>query len=207
MKHNVAQVAALEPDYLGFIFYDKSPRNFTNDDISIDSKIKRVGVFVNAPISLIIKKIKTHQLHVIQLHGDESVFYVNQLNQNIYNIPSSFKPKEGIELWKVFSVGETFNFDTTTPFENSVDKFLFDTKGKNKGGNGFAFNWNILKKYPSTKPFILSGGISIDNISEIDKLTQNNLPIYAIDVNSKFEEQPGLKNIKELEKLITKLTH
>lgn len=198
MKHNVAEVAALQPDYLGFIFYEKSSRNYILNEIPPSPGIKKVGVFVDASISFVMKKIKTLKLDVIQLHGDESVFYINELNQNIFNS----KLRHEVEIWKVFSVGENFDFDILSKYENTVDKFLFDTKGKDKGGNGFAFDWTVLKEYPSTKLFILSGGISMENISEVKELLKTDLPIYAIDVNSKFEDSPGMKNIEELKKLI-----
>ena len=205
MKHNVAQVAALEPDYLGFIFYDKSARNYEEDVIDVSEKIKRVGVFVDASISFVMKKIKTCKLDVIQLHGDESAFYINEINQNILNLPTSAKQEDGVEIWKVFSVGENFDFSILSTYEHVVDKFLFDTKGKDKGGNGFAFDWSVLNNYPSTKPFLLSGGISLENISEVKELLKTDLPIYAIDVNSKFEDSPGMKNVGELKKLIKEL--
>ena len=205
MKHNVAQVSALQPDYLGFIFYEKSARNYDEDVINISEKIKRVGVFVDASISFVMKKIKTCKLDVIQLHGDESVFTVNQINQSLYNLPPNAKPKDGVEIWKVFSVGENFDFSVLSKYVNIVDKFLFDTKGKDKGGNGFAFDWTVLEDYPSKKPFILSGGISMENISEVKELLKTDLPIYAIDVNSKFEDSPGMKNISELENLTQEL--
>jgi phosphoribosylanthranilate isomerase len=205
VKHNVAQVATLQPDYLGFIFYKKSSRDYEDDVINVSEQIKRVGVFVDAPISFILKKIKTFKLDVIQLHGDESVFYINEINQNILNLPTRVKQENGVEVWKVFSVDDHFDFSEILVYENVVDKYLFDTKGKDKGGNGFAFNWRVLKGYPSTKPFILSGGISLQNISEVKEMMQTDLPIYAIDVNSKFEDSPGLKNVKELKKLIKKL--
>ena len=199
MKHNVAQVAALQPDYLGFIFYDKSVRNYEEGlETPAYPSIKKVGVFVDASISFVMKKIKAHKLNVIQLHGDESVFYIKEINQNIFNS----KLRHAVEIWKVFSVGDNFDFNILSKYENTVDKFLFDTKGKDKGGNGFAFDWTVLKEYPSTKPFILSGGISMENISEVKELIKTDLPLYAIDVNSKFEDSPGLKNIEKLKKLI-----
>lgn len=201
MKHNTAEVAVLQPDYMGFIFYEKSARNYEAIEIPAFARIKRVGVFVDAPLSFVIKKIKTHQLDVIQLHGEESVLYINGINQGIYKL----KLKKPVEVWKVLSIGESFDFDALYPYEKVVDKFLFDTKGKEKGGNGFAFNWNLLKNYPSTTPFILSGGISLENISEVKELLKTNLPIYAIDVNSKFEDSPGMKNISALKKLIKEL--
>ena len=95
----------------------------------------------------------------------------------------------------MFSVNDDFNFSTLKPFETVCDYFLFDTKGKLPGGNGLTFNWQILQQYKLTKPFFLSGGIGLDEIENIKKL---NLPIYAIDVNSKFEIEPGLKNIELL---------
>ncbi|WP_415371825.1 phosphoribosylanthranilate isomerase [Patiriisocius sp. Uisw_047] len=205
MKHNVAQVAALQPDYLGFIFYTKSSRDYEDDVLNISEKIKRVGVFVDAPISFILKKIKAFKLDVIQLHGDESVFYINEINQNILNLPTRVKQENGVEVWKVFSVDDHFDFSKILVYENVVDKYLFDTKGKDKGGNGFAFNWRALNDYPSTKPFILSGGISLENISEVKELLQTDLPIHAIDVNSKFEDSPGLKNVEKLKKLIKEI--
>jgi phosphoribosylanthranilate isomerase len=205
MKHNVAQVAALQPDYLGFIFYTKSSRDYEDDVLNISEKIKRVGVFVDAPISFILKKIKAFKLDVIQLHGDESVFYINEINQNILNLPTRVKQENGVEVWKVFSVDDHFDFSKILVYENVVDKYLFDTKGKDKGGNGFAFNWRVLNDYPSTKPFILSGGISLENISEVKELFQTDLPIHAIDVNSKFEDSPGLKNVEKLKKLIKEI--
>ncbi len=201
MKHNIAEVAALQPDYLGFIFYDKSPRNYELDEIPACAGVKKVGVFVDVSISFIMKHIKTYKLDVIQLHGDESVLYVNEINQGIYKS----KLNSPVEVWKVFSVGENFDFDSLFPYEKLVDKFLFDTKGKDKGGNGFAFDWSVLQQYPSTKPFILSGGISMDNVSKVKELLQTNLPIYAIDVNSKFESAPGLKDIAALKELIKEL--
>lgn len=192
MKHNVAEVASLNPDYLGFIFYDKSPRNFEGKISNIPSNIKKVGVFVNEEIDVLIEKVKTHQLDVIQLHGEESPQYILELNTNS-------------EVWKVFSVGETFDFCQLTPYEKVVDKFLFDTKGKNKGGNGVTFNWEVLQNYSSKKPFIISGGIGLEEIDAIHKLLQSGLPIYAIDVNSKFETKPGLKNRTDLKQFIDEL--
>ena len=86
-----------------------------------------------------------------------------------------------------------------------MDKFLFDTKGKDKGGNGYTFNWKILKNYPSKKPFILSGGIGLEEIAELKEFLKTDLPIHAIDVNSKFEMEPGLKNIEALKKIKNEL--
>ena len=92
-----------------------------------------------------------------------------------------------------------FDFKTLQPFEDVCDYFLFDTKGKLPGGNGYTFDWNVLKNYPSTTPFFLSGGIGIDEVDAVKQILKTDLPIYAIDINSKFETEPGVKNIKLLE--------
>ena len=108
---------------------------------------------------------------------------------------------------KVFSIKDEFNFDVLQPYEKACDYFLFDTKGKLPGGNGYTFNWNVLKNYPSTKPYFLSGGIGIDAIEKIKEFKKSSASkyCYALDVNSKFEIEPGLKNIDELETFKNKL--
>jgi len=184
MKHNIAEVALLQPDYIGFIFYDKSPRNFTTTPPNLPSSIKRVGVFVNAALEDISEKIKSFHLDVVQLHGDESPEFCQALS--------------GVEIWKVFSIKDTFNFNKLTPYETVVDKFLFDTKGKEKGGNGYTFDWSVLKGYSLSTPFILSGGIGPDEIERVQQILKTDLPIYAIDLNSKFEQTPGLKDVNLL---------
>ena len=184
MKHNIAEVSTLLPDYMGFIFYDKSPRNFIDSPPKLPLSIKRVGVFVDATLEDISEKIRTFQLDVVQLHGDESPEFCQSLF--------------GVEIWKVFSIRDSFDFNRLAPYETAVDKFLFDTKGKEKGGNGFTFDWDVLKNYPLTKPFILSGGIGLGELDSLQQILKTELPIYAIDVNSKFEHSPGLKNTKQL---------
>ena len=110
-----------------------------------------------------------------------------------------------MEVFKVFSMKSNFDFSILKPFETSVDYFLFDTKGENPGGNGFVFDWEILKKYNSEIPFILSGGIGIQEVDALKDLMQFNLPIYAVDINSKFEIQPALKNAALVNEFIDKI--
>ena len=105
-----------------------------------------------------------------------------------------------VEIWKVFSIKDTFDFERLTPYEGLVHAFLFDTKGKAKGGNGYTFDWGVLKKYTSETPFILSGGIGLEEIDNIKEILATDLPILALDVNSKFEDRPGLKNVAALQK-------
>lgn len=189
MKFNTAEVAQLQPDYLGFIFFEKSPRNFEGDMAAIPSGIKKVGVFVDATLEIISEKIKEYKLNVIQLHGDESPNFCERVRRT-----------EPVEVWKVFGIKDQFDFNDLKPYEPVVDKFLFDTKGKEKGGTGYVFDWSVLNDYPSTIPFVLSGGIGPDELEKVNKILKTGLPIYAIDVNSRFESKPGLKNISALKK-------
>lgn len=207
MKHNIGEVVALQPDYLGFIFYEKSPRNFEGSIPNIPSTIKKVGIFVNEDIDVLLEKVRYHKLDAIQLHGEEPPKYCKKLQEKCHverTLPIGSQGRN-LSIWKAFSVDESFDFNQLTPYENEVDKFLFDTKGKNKGGNGVAFNWEILQKYPSKKPFILSGGIGLEDVGKIHTLLQSNLPIYALDLNSKFEIRPGLKNSTDLKQFIDEL--
>lgn len=194
IKYNPGEVASLQPDYLGFIFYDKSPRFYKGEIAALPPGIRKVGVFVNATFEEISEKIKEHQLDVIQLHGEETPGFCEKLFAHCQTELAE------VEVWKVFGIKDSFDFKLLGPYEKVVDKFLFDTRGKEKGGNGYTFNWNILTSYPSKKPFVLSGGIGLTEIEELKKIIQTKLPIYAIDVNSKFEKEPGLKNIKDLRK-------
>ncbi len=188
---NIQQVAELNPDYLGFIFYDKSKRNFEGVIPQLPKTIKKTGVFVNATIDKILEKISTYNLQAIQLHGDETVEFISELIANC-------GVEKQVEIIKVFGIKDQFNFEILKPYESLVDYFLFDTKGKERGGNGITFNWEVLQKYNSTKPFFLSGGIGLEQVAELKEIQKSNLPIYALDVNSKFEIEAGLKSINKL---------
>ncbi|CAN1558471.1 TrpF Phosphoribosylanthranilate isomerase [Flavobacteriaceae bacterium] len=180
---NILEVGALLPDFMGFIFWEKSSRYFDGEIPMLPKSIKKVGVFVDESFEIIVSKIDKHKLNCIQLHGNETVEFCQKLKE----LP--------IEIIKVFSIKDNFDFEILKEFESVCDYFLFDTKGELPGGNGTTFDWNLLKKYPSNKPFFLSGGIGIE---EIKLLKEMNLPIYGIDVNSKFEIEPGLKNTELL---------
>ena len=210
---NIQQVAELNPDYLGFIFYEKSKRNFEGIIPEFSNSIKKTGVFVNEYIEIVISLIEEYRLDAIQLHGDESVDYVIKLKMQLAENRALFieenkqiKKKKNqhyisknqIEIIKVFGIKDIFNFDVLQPYLEVVDFFLFDTKGKERGGNGVQFDWSILEKYPYDKPFFLSGGIGLQDVEEVQKIMKSDLPIYALDVNSKFESKPGLKNINEV---------
>ena len=193
---NILEVGSLLPDYMGFIFWGKSARYFDEVIPTLPKSIQKVGVFVNATSEEILEKIKKHDLQAVQLHGNESVEFCESLKKKL--------PK-GIDVIKVFSILDTFDFAALKPFEPLCDYFLFDTKGKLPGGNGTTFDWKILEQYPSNKPFFLSGGIGTDELEDIKQVLKMNLPIYAIDVNSKFEIEPGLKDIERLKDIKIKI--
>ena len=187
---NIKEVLNLRPNYIGFIFWKNSHRYVTNTP-SIPNQIIKTGVFVDSPIDKIISIVKNHNLKAIQLHGNENPELCLNLKKNL-----------NVEIIKAFNVDNYFDFNKTKLYLDSCDYFLFDSKGELPGGNGFSFKWEILRNYNYKKPFFISGGISIDNISDINFLKEYKLPVYCVDVNSKFESEIGYKNIDELKKLI-----
>lgn len=219
MHHNVTEVALLEPDFLGFIFWEPSQRYFEGEIPPLAVTTKKVGVFVDASIDEVVAKVKQYSLQMIQLHGGESPEYCGMLQNALWatDIPAELKydrEKEwsnydelptNPQLIKVFSVGEDFDFNVLQQFEAYCDFFMFDTKGKLPGGNGYAFNWRLLEDYASEKPFFLSGGIGPEDIDKLKEFLNSKASknCYAIDVNSRFESSPGLKDTEKLKKFIT----
>lgn len=195
---NIQAVASLQPDYLGFIFYNKSTRYFTGKIPKISENIKKVGVFVDESMNVILSKTSEHYLDAIQLHGNESVEFCDDLRKALIQV----------EIIKVFSVDSEFDFNQLQPYEDVVDYYLFDTKGKLPGGNGFVFNWTALNKYPSKKPYFLSGGIGLGEVDKLQAFFQREASkhCYAIDLNSKFELEPALKNIEKLKEFKSQLS-
>lgn len=187
---NVRNVASLRPDYLGFIFYPGSKR-FVGANFMIPSglpkEVKRVGVFVDEPVEKMKAKVDQHQLDYLQLHGDESVDVCENLKSG------------GIRIIKTFGVNDHFDFNQTIPFEGVADYFLFDTGGKTYGGSGQTFNWNLLSKYNQKIPFFLGGGLSLDNIASVRTL--NGMNLHGLDVNSKVEAYPGVKDVDLVKKM------
>jgi len=187
-QDNIEAVANLQPDFLGFIFHEQSPRHFEGVINDLPNSIHKVGVFVDKTVEFIANQIVKHKLSAIQFHGHES--------PEMCRILKSTNAK----VIKVFSIKDTFDFSVLVPYEEVCDYYLFDTKGKLPGGNGYSFNWDILTDYPSTKPFFLSGGIGLDQVEDLKKFQESSASEYcfAIDVNSKFEIEAGLKTIEEL---------
>ena len=195
-ESNLASLIELKPDFIGFIFFPKSKR-YVGDDFSPDlintvpANIKKVGVFVNEEFISLCEKQERYQFDYFQLHGNESPELCKELKQR------------GFKTIKAFSVDSSFDFNTLKPFQESCDFFLFDTKGDNYGGNGIRFDWNILKKYNLNVPFYLSGGIGLEEINEIKNI--NHSKLFAIDVNSRFEIIPGLKDLKKIDAFFQQL--
>ena len=136
---NISEIASFQPDYLGFIFYEKSPRNFEKKKPNLPESIQKVGVFVNASLDEIEEKVKQYDLDLVQLHGDESPEFCLLLQQNKFKVI------------KAFSIDNKFNFNTLNNYINYCDYFLFDTKGTNYGGNGITFDWSVLENYKDRK--------------------------------------------------------
>ncbi len=196
-SQNILALAELQPDFMGFIFYDKSAR-FTGEILekktlkSLPKSIKKTGVFVNESIEKLVDTWKEFDLDFIQLHGNETVEFCEKLKN------------QGLKIIKVFSVDHSFDFSETINFEGFVDYFLFDTKAEGGyGGHGKAFDWNILEKYQGETPFLLAGGISLENLGDLDKIKNKNF--VGIDVNSKFELSPAKKDIEALKELFEKI--
>lgn len=185
---NIKEISSLLPDYMGFIFYEKSLRYVDGLIPKIPPQISKVGVFVNQSEKFVTHK--SHELHLdyVQLHGNETPEFC----KNIMT--------ESIGVIKSFSIGNKFDFSILNSYESSCDYFLFDTLGTQPGGTGRKFNWSLLLDYPHEKFFFLSGGINSDSIAEIKILLDNRLPIHAIDINSKFELLPGKKDFEKVKK-------
>ncbi len=186
-RSNIDAIAALQPDYMGFIFYPKSPRyigvDYSGENIHhLSNEIKKTGVFVNASEQEISKAASKYELDAVQLHGNESVELCLMVKQM------------GVEVIKAFQVDEDFDFFNVKPYTEVCDYYLFDTKTKAFGGSGHKFDWTILNQYDNNKPIFLSGGITVDDVKDIFKL--EHLNIYAVDINSRFEKEPALKNVK-----------
>ena len=198
MHHNTQEVASLEPDYLGFIFWEGSPRNYAKAVIpEVPAGITRVGVFVNAPLEFVLVKVREFKLGAVQLHGKESPEYCRDLGKHLQGT-------HPVELIKAFPVGETFNFSSLEQFLPVTDYFLFDTKGVLPGGNGRTFEWTLLEDYPFEHPFFLSGGIGEAHCEKLLDFVRSpqSRHCHAIDVNSAFETRPGEKDTTALKRFL-----
>jgi phosphoribosylanthranilate isomerase len=190
-EKNIFSISNLKPNYMGFIFYPASKRFVGEEFIMpiIPNSIHKVGVFVNESVDKILSKIKKYELSTIQLHGEETVDFCKELASECSQ-----------SIVKAFGVNEEFDFSVLEPYVSFVNAFLLDTKGQERGGNGISFDWNILKEYKLNTPLWISGGIGLENIEELFTFIRNHpqLPIEVIDINSRFEDSPALKNLEKL---------
>ena len=186
---NIHEVEALGIDLIGFIFWPKSSRYVSERPAYLPTNCKRVGVFVDENIEVVKKIAQDYALDYIQLHGNETPDYCALL--------------KGHKLIKAFNIATAEDFEQTKPYEGLVNYFLFDTKGKSVGGNGTKFDWSVLDDYHGTTPFILSGGIGPDDTARIRSFHHPQLA--GIDLNSKFEDAPALKNIQKLKTFLEQL--
>lgn len=193
---NSLAVADLHPDFLGFIFYPKSARYMreTLDPAqvrSLPASIAKVGVFVDADLAVVQATAAAYALDYVQLHGHETPAYCQQARG------------AGLHVIKAFAVGETFDFASLAAYEASCDFFLFDTKGALPGGNGTAFDWQILAGYTGATPFFLSGGLGPANLTAL--LDFHHPQLAGFDFNSHLETAPGVKDVAATEQLVQRL--
>ena len=193
---NVAAIAGLDPDLLGFIFSPNSPRYMAEvlapaQVQSLPAGVGRVGVFVDEPLASLQASSIAYGLDYAQLHGSETPAYCRQVREL------------GLQVIKVFSVGPGFDFAATTAYAPVADLFLFDTKGEQPGGNGTAFDWQLLHAYQGPTPFLLAGGLGPEKLSDL--LRFHHPFLYGFDFNSQLETAPGLKDVARTRTLLERL--
>ncbi len=200
---NMEAVSALGPDFMGFIFYKGSKRNAgrilkTETVRRLPRSIKRVGVFVNSNEQFIAEKVKAFGFDFVQLHGEESPAFCKEIAKFVAVI-------------KAFAVDSAFDFKSTEGYSGSCRYFLFDTKTKKHGGSGKTFDWNLLKNYKGKTPYLLSGGIGVEEVLSLVSTSQTKgskekmFGMAGIDVNSRVEKRPGLKDAGQLKELLYQL--
>ena len=200
---NIREVEALGIDLMGFIFWPKSSRYVNERPAYLPTQCKRVGVFVNEDAETIKKIAEDYALDYIQLHGSESPEQISHLSPLTSHL----------SIIKAFNIATTEDLEATKPYEGIVDYFLFDTKGKSVGGNGEKFDWSVLSDYVGETPFLLSGGIGPDDTERVKFfLTSHLSPLTSkkcigIDLNSRFETAPAIKDVAVLSRFLSQLSH
>ena len=195
---NIRAVEATGTDWMGFIFFPKSPRFVENVPDYLPQQSKRVGVFVNASIDEIVEKIKPFQLQLIQLHGRETPAFCRELRQRI---PADMK------IIKMIPIATRNDIQMADSYTNDVDYFLFEsgipTNGGSYGGSGQQFDWSILQRYQGSVPFLLTGGIGKEDAEQIAHF--HHPQFSGIDLNSRFETAPALKDTKKIRAFVDKI--
>ncbi|MFZ2341066.1 MAG: phosphoribosylanthranilate isomerase [Bacteroidales bacterium] len=193
---NVQEIALISPDYMGFIFYPGSSRYIGDkpaDSLfrSVPSPIRKTGVFVNEKIQIIIDSVKMFGLDLVQLHGNEQAEYCGYLKN------------EGLTIIKAFGINNLSDFTIPEPYMDVCDYFLFDTNTAGYGGSGNKFDWARINKYLLDKPFFLGGGIGPEDAPLIKQLKHPHL--FAVDINSRFETMPGIKEPEKVKDFINEI--
>ena len=193
---NIRDVESLGIDLMGCIFWPRSSRYVAERPAYLPTHCKRVGVFVDETIETVCRLAADYALDYIQLHGHESPDYIRTLNAQCSVI-------------KAFNIATAADLAQTAPYVGLVDYFLFDTKGPSVGGNGEKFDWSILSAYDGSTPFLLSGGIGPDDAESLSSYLSvlDSRHCIGIDLNSRFERSPGLKDVATLRRFLTQLTH
>ncbi|HUQ65172.1 MAG TPA: phosphoribosylanthranilate isomerase [Flavitalea sp.] len=199
MLEQVECLPDLGATFAGFIFYPKSPRyvfrHLTSAQIRKVNTINKVGVFVNASVEEVLLMVDECRLHMVQLHGDESPKYCERI-------------ADYVSVVKAFRISDNDSIEwMIRPYMDVCDMFMFDTMGAGYGGTGKKFDWNMLKGSSIGKPFFLSGGIQPEDTKELKEFETDPVSkaLFAIDINSKFESSPGIKDMKRVEKFIKEL--
>ena len=191
-SENMKAIANLDVDFMGMIFYPKSKRYVTEVPSFRPSRQKLIAVFVNADIDEIIKTVETFHCDGIQLHGDETPEFVRSL-----------KTKCNCMVIKAFQFAKAEDLQKTSQYENLCDYFLFDTATPSYGGSGESFDWSILAEYQGKTPFLLSGGIGADSVERIKQFSHPQC--VGIDINSKFELSPAMKDVEKIQRFVKDL--
>ena len=183
---NIRQLEALGIDWMGMIFWPKSKRYVSMPPVYLPQHVRKVGVFVDASLDAIRQHVEDYHLDIVQLHGQES--------------PETLKALKPLKLIKAFNIATPEDLQKTVAYEGLADYFLFDTKGKSVGGNGEKFDWSVLDSYQGETPFLLSGGIGSEDAQDIKSF--HHPKCIGIDLNSRFETEPGLKDITKLKQFL-----
>ena len=188
---NIRAVEALGVDWMGFIFWEHSSRCVSQRPAYLPTRAKRVGVFVDAPLDAVCQHVEAFGLDVVQLHGSESPAFLHDLRNALAG---------DVLIVKAFSISTRDDLSQTSLYEGLADYFLFDTKAQLVGGNGRKFDWTVLAHYDGSTPFLLSGGIGPDDASRLSAFSHPRLA--GIDLNSRFEISPALKNVELLKQFL-----
>jgi phosphoribosylanthranilate isomerase len=202
-SHNCKRLLNYKVDYLGFIFYDQSPRFLDIESWKAFQEVeflksKKVGVFVDADIETLVAYNQILPLDVIQLHGSETAENCQEIAKNL-----------NVKIWKAFQIAEqddlNFILNAIEKYSQVAEALIFDTKSQSKGGSGKSFDWNLLKDYQAKLPFLLSGGIGLDNLDSALEFAKSHPSCIGLDLNSKLEISPGIKSEEKVAELFERI--